>query len=204
MAALVSLLSLRWTLPAKQPIARQLPETITRSFISTPSGPLELLSALPLAPATSSTRPPLYFLHGGFGTASVWIPWMQYFQQQGYACYALSLRGRGESWRPGFWRMVWGTSMRDLADDAVRGWNEVRRLEAERRGSTSEEDMRPIFLGHSSGGGMSQFLLSEGLVKAPGLVLCGAVPGQGSMGVYWNWFKIDPWFLLRSWLVVFP
>ena len=205
MAALISLFSLRWTLPSQPHSQLTLPNSIKRTLISTPSGPLELLSAIPSSsPTRPITRPTLFFLHGGFGSASVWIPWLQFFQSQGYACYALSLRGHGESWVPSFWRMTWGTTFAELADDAVRGWEEVRRLERERVGRDGREQVLPVLVGHSSGGGMGQFLLSEGMVRASGLVLCAAVPGQGSLGVYWNWFKLDPWFPFRNWLVCSP
>ena len=42
-----------------------------------------------------------------------------------------------------------------------------------------EEEVLPVYVGHSAGGGLGQYLLSEGLLKAGGLVLCAAVPGQG-------------------------
>ena len=72
--------------------------------------------------------------------------------------------------------MVWRTYITDLAEDAICGWNEVRRLEADRCG---DQNIFPVILGHSSGGGLAQYLLSENHLKASGLVLCAAVPGNG-------------------------
>lgn len=229
---MLSLFNLRWRRPSQPRPPVSLPEGIQRSFVSTPNGALELLSAIPSSssssPSEKTEKVPLFFLHGGFGAASVWIPWMSFFRSKGYACYALSLRGHGESWLPGFFSMVWRTGIDHLAEDALVGLAEVRRRETERRGTPSRE---PVLLGHSSGGGLAQYLLSEGKVRTEGLVLCGAVPGFGryvplfppddiqecerrgyltysillmsilSLGVYWNWFKLDPFFTIRNWLV---
>lgn len=42
-----------------------------------------------------------------------------------------------------------------------------------------EEGRRVVLIGHSSGGGLSQLILSEGLAKVQGLVLMAAVPNFG-------------------------
>lgn len=110
---------------------------------------------------------------------------MTFLQQHGYACYAISLRGHGESWNPGFWRMTWGIGLNDLAQDVACGWEEVLRREDKRRrmdGEGSEEliSVLPVLVGHSSGGGLAQYVLSEGFVKAEALVLCGSIPGTGA------------------------
>ena len=176
--------SLRWTLPSEPRPAHPLPSSITRSLV--PAGPnrkLELLTALPTSPSTSS-RPPIFFLHGGFGGAFVWIEWMTFFQQHGYACYAVSLRGHGESWNPGFLRMTWQTGLKDLAEDVKCVWEEVLRRENKRSQvdeveSDESNQVSPVLVGHSSGGGLAQYVLSEGYVRAEALVLCGAIPGTG-------------------------
>ncbi|KAL1853171.1 hypothetical protein Daus18300_011910 [Diaporthe australafricana] len=121
------------------------------------------------------------------GSAWVWLEYMQFLSSRGIACYALSLRGHGESWHPSFARMVYGTTKSALADDLVAG---IRWVE-EREGS------QVVLCGHSSGGGLSQFVLAERDVGVKGLVLMGAVPGFGSLGVYVNWWLLDPWFSLR-------
>ena len=66
------------------------------------------------------------------------------------------------------------------------------------RGHQIRERTIPVLIGHSSGGGLAQYMLDKGLIRTSALVLCASVPGYGSMGVYWKWFKNDPWFLLRS------
>lgn len=95
---------------------------------------------------------------------------MQFLSSRGIPCYALSLRGHGESWHPSFLRMVYGTTKSALADDLVAGirWVEQR------------EGSQVVLCGHSSGGGLSQFVLSERDIRVKGLALMGAVPGSGS------------------------
>lgn len=66
--------------------------------------------------------------------------------------------------------MVYGTTKRALADDFVAGIEFVR----------EREGRDVVLVGHSSGGGLSQFILSEGDVRVKGLVLLGAVLGTGS------------------------
>ncbi|QDS73337.1 hypothetical protein FKW77_006648 [Venturia effusa] len=185
-----------------------LPPGITRSYIQTPSGPLELLVALPASrnnPPTSPSqnraadatripkRTPLFFAHGGCGSAAVWIPYMQFFSREHQIpCYALSYRGHGASWYPNFLRMFF-TRMSTLAEDLARGLAYVR--------ETAGEEV--VVVGHSSGGGLVQFCLDKGRVggvgvgKVKGVALAGSIPGFGSLGVNLNWFFLDKWFLPR-------
>lgn len=158
---------LRWTKLAGPP--PPLPQGIERLFVLTPGGPLEILYAAPGAAAKKSATP-LFFLHGGMGSARVWLEYMQFLSARGIPCYSLSLRGHGGSWHPSFLRMVYGTTKSALADDLIAGIKWVE----EREGSLV------VLCGHSSGGGLSQFVLSERDVRVKGLVLMGAVPGFGS------------------------
>jgi pimeloyl-ACP methyl ester carboxylesterase len=181
-------LAVSWT---QQPQLHPLPDSISRTFIQTPSGPLELLLTHPSSPKANAN--PILLIHGGFGSASVWIPWLTYLSSHGYHAYALSLRGHGASWTPGFLSMWMFTSKYTLAPDLVAGIKHVESL---------HPSQRVILGGHSSGGGLSQLVLSDPRfdVKVAGLALVAAIPPFGSMGVYWNWFKLDPWFMVRSWV----
>ncbi|KAK3392442.1 Alpha/Beta hydrolase protein [Sordaria brevicollis] len=182
-----------------------LPPSITHSYIPTPQGDLEILHSSPLA--TQKSQPALFFIHGGMGSASVWIEYLSFFSSHALetACYAVSMRGHGGSWYPSYLRMVYGTTKGDLAGDVVEGIKWAVGRERERLGLEGrEEDVEVVLVGHSSGGGLVQFILSEGLlvgvgvgVRVKGLVLMGAVPGFGSLGVYLNWFSLDPLFTIR-------
>lgn len=105
------------------------------------------------------------------GSAWVWCEYLSYLSARGIPCYAVSLRGHGESWQPSFLRMVYGTSRAQLAGDLVAGVRWVMAREGGRE---------VLLVGHSSGGGLSQGILSDGELKVKGLALLGAVPGFGS------------------------
>lgn len=166
---------LQWRAPSPNPPApNPLPNGISRSYIQTPSGPLELLSALPTTP---SNKPPLFFAHGGFGCASVWLNYLLFFSARGYPCYAVSYRGHGGSWYPGFWRMYFTPRSR-IAEDLVAGIEEVERRESERR--KTAEKVRVVLIAHSAGGALGQWVLGKGLVKVQGFCMFAAVPGFGS------------------------
>lgn len=68
-----------------------------RYWIETPRGPLELLAAEP----DDATGPAIVFCHGGMGGAWVWTEYMTYLKAKGVRCYAISLRGHGDSWYVG-------------------------------------------------------------------------------------------------------
>lgn len=164
---------IHWTKPALPPPS--LSPGIERLFITTPEGQLEILYAPAYGKPTPSSCAPLLFIHGGMGSAFVWLEYMTYLSGQGIPCYALSLRGHGESWHPSYLRMVYGTTKRDLAEDLVAGAKWVSQREDASGGL--------VLVGHSSGGGLSQFVLSEGNlsdISVKGLVLVAAVPGSGS------------------------
>lgn len=155
--------------PPRRPTA--LPEGIVRLFADTPPGKIEILYAAPRGDSIDKHVSPLFFVHGGMGSAWVWIEYMSYLSERGVPCYAVSMRGHGESWCPSYLRMVWLTTKRDLADDVIAG---IRFVQA--REGVNEV----VLVGHSSGGGLSQFILSEKDVGVKGLALLGAVPGFGS------------------------
>ncbi|KAF6809630.1 alpha beta hydrolase fold protein [Colletotrichum sojae] len=174
---------LYWRAPAGEPEAP--PKGLTRYWVETPSGRIEVLSNQGANPNTAKT--PIFFIHGGMGSAWVWTEYMQYLAQHDVPCYAVSLRGHGNSWHPSYLRMVYFTTRQQLADDAIAAIKWVQ----DRQGS------EVLLVGHSSGGGLSQGILSAGQAHVKGLALLGAVPGFGSYGVYANWAMFDPWFTVR-------
>ncbi|KAH7130404.1 Alpha/Beta hydrolase protein [Dendryphion nanum] len=176
--------ALQWRAPSPNPPKPSPPPTgLTRTYVTTASGPLELLSALPSQ--LDHSKPPLFFAHGGFGCAEVWTSYMQYFASKGYACYSMSYRGHGNSWYPGLWRMYF-TPRNTVGDDLVAGIKYVEELEKARRGG-NVEDAKVVLIAHSAGGALSQYILSRGLVKVQGFCMLAAVPGFGSWKVYRFW-----------------
>ena len=120
---------------------------------------LEILSELPASPRAT----PLLFVHGAHAGAWCWEQhFLPYFAKAGYACYAVSLSGHGES--P-------GQNYLDALsiDDYVRDVREaVAALPAP-----------PVVIGHSMGGFVLQKYL-EG-AELPGAVLLCSVPPLGMM-----------------------
>ncbi|KAL2759601.1 hypothetical protein ACRALDRAFT_1074171 [Sodiomyces alcalophilus JCM 7366] len=159
---------------------------LRRHWVETPSGNLEVLYNQPTG-ASSELRTPIVFLHGGMGGAWVWAEYMQFFAGQGIPCYAVSLRGHGNSWYPSYLRMVYFTTRRALEEDALAAIRWVQ----EREG----DDV--LLVGHSSGGGISQSILSKKRLRVKGLALLGAIPNFGSLDVYRSWAALDPWFTIR-------
>lgn len=159
---------LRWRRPTA-PLS-PLPSGVERFFLDTPGGKIEVLYAAP-QPSPTATSTPLFFVHGGMGGAWVWLEYLRYFSARGVPCYAVSMRGHGGSYYPSFLRMVYATTKRMLADDLLVGlrWAQER-----------EGGKEVVLVGHSSGGGLSQLILSEKEARVKGLVLVGAVPGFGS------------------------
>ncbi|KAK3997089.1 Alpha/Beta hydrolase protein [Cladorrhinum sp. PSN332] len=172
--------------PSNRPLP-SLPPGITRHFIPTPSGNIEILYAAPSKPRPENASP-IFLVHGGMGGAWVWLEYLTYLSAQGIPVYALSLRGHGNSWHPSYLRMLFFTTKHMLATDAVAGMEWVQSREGGRE---------VVYVGHSSGGGLGQYILSRQMIKVKALVLAAAVPGFGSLGVYINWWRLDPFFTLR-------
>jgi pimeloyl-ACP methyl ester carboxylesterase len=159
-----------------------LPHGIHRLYCPTPNGDLEILSAQPSNPHASPGRrkTPIFFAHGGCGSAAVWLEYMEFFSQQyDIPCYAVSYRGHGDSWYPSYWRMYF-TGKRAFAEDLVAAVKYVQTIEA---GKPERHHHKPdlVLVGHSSGGALVQEVLGEGMgnLWIKGMVLMGSIPCFG-------------------------
>ncbi len=125
-------------------------------------GELEVLCSMP---ADAEARPaPLLFIHGAYTGAWCWDEhFLDYFASQGYACYALSLSGHGNSRRH---RPLDSISLADYERDV-----------AEVIAALPET---PVLIGHSMGGMVVQKYLEQAMV--PAAVLLCSVPPQGLLG----------------------
>ena len=119
---------------------------------------IDNLTMLVKEPA-SPNKPPLLFVHGYFATALVFDRYLEYFSNRGYPCVAVNLRGRAAS-RPG--TDVGRVSMDDFVDDATR---------------VASAFDRPIVVGHSMGGLVTQRLAERGAARAA--VLMSPAPPRG-------------------------
>lgn len=171
--AIYSLFTLRWR---QQPQFRPLPQQITRTLVPSPGGDLELLTCSPTDPDPEAL--PIFFLHGGYGSAGVWLEWMTYLHESGYrgTTYAYSVRNHGGSYSVPYFRMVYRTQFDEIVDDFKTCLDFALKTERANGGS---KDV--VLVGHSSGGGVSQYALSKDIVRCRALCLVGAIPHFGAL-----------------------
>ncbi len=138
------------------------------------------------ANTTHATRPtPIVFVHGAWHAAWCWEQFQPYLAQQGYASYALSLRGHGQS--EGRRAIRWHSAADYVADLAqfVQGLAEP-----------------PILVGHSMGGYVVQKYLERH--SAPAAVLLASLPVSGILGFGLRFALRHPWAFLKAHLTLNP
>jgi pimeloyl-ACP methyl ester carboxylesterase len=124
-------------------------------------GDLEVLCRTPSGPAHET---PLLFIHGAYAGAWCWDEFfLNYFAEQGYAAYALSLSGHGKSRGRAHLDTL---SIADYVNDVA----EV----------VAKLPVPPVLIGHSMGGMVIQKYLEEHIARA--VVLMSSVPPQGLLG----------------------
>ncbi len=129
----------------------------------------------------SEPRPtPLLFVHGGWHGAWCWdVHFLPYFAQQGYVCYALSLRGHGSSENNKPLRF---TRMGDYVNDVAQVAGTLERP--------------PVVVGHSMGGFVVQKYLEKD--DAPAGVLLASAPPSGTIPALLRYAGRHPLTLLKD------
>jgi pimeloyl-ACP methyl ester carboxylesterase len=107
-----------------------------------------MLGVTAALPDRDSVRPPLILVHGAANSASIWTFWQQELAAQGWASYAIDLRGHGRSIRVD----LSTTSMYDYAADVCMLALQFKRS--------------PIVLGWSMGGLVALMMAAAGLATA--------------------------------------
>jgi pimeloyl-ACP methyl ester carboxylesterase len=112
------------------------------------------------APAQPSTNPPLLFVHGVCHGAWCWDEYfLPYFAAQGWDAYALSLRGHaGSEGRDRLHQF----GLQDYVDDVFH--------------VASQLDRKPVVIGHSMGGGITQLAMRRDPERLAGAVLFASMP----------------------------
>ncbi|KAM0755158.1 alpha/beta-hydrolase [Meredithblackwellia eburnea MCA 4105] len=133
-------------------------------------------------------KAPILMLHGGFGSAICYYKWLHWFKTtgRGRRIYAVSLSGHGASTRPQYFHLL---NKNHFAGDLLSAVKHIKRVCGK----------APILVGHSAGGGLSQYftdIFGEGGLLN-GLVLVSPFPSFGGWRVYLNWFILDPYFSIR-------
>lgn len=145
---------------------------------------LEVLQALPDHPKPT----PILLIHGAWHGAWCWAEtFLPYFKDQGYATYALSLRGHGQSaGKPRFART------RDYLADIRTVAEQISR----------EHGSHPVLIGHSMGGYLTQKYLET--YVAPAAVLLASLPSRGSLPFFLRYARKHPATLLQVSLTMTP
>ncbi len=109
----------------------------------------------------NSRSVPILFVHGAWHGAWCWEKnFMPYFAENGYTCYALSLRGHGKSESPERFRFM---RISDYVADVAQAVDQISQM--------------PVLIGHSMGGLVVQKYLEENTL--PAAVLLASVPAKG-------------------------
>ncbi len=138
---------------------------------------LEIITQKP----TGEVNPtPLIFIHGMWHGAWCWeAKFLPYFAQKGYASYAVSLRGHGNS--DGHKHLRW-TALNDFVADIAQ--------------TVSQFEQPPILIGHSMGGMIIQKYLETH--QAPGAVLLASGPPRGLIPATLRVARRQPRSFLKS------
>ena len=173
--AIQSIVTLRWA--PQKPQFRPLPNHVERVFVPSAKGDLELLVSQPKV--LDPEDPAIFFAHGGYGSAGVWLEWMTYLHEAGYGgpLYAYSARNHGASYCLCFGRMVYWTSVDDIAQDLKACFDFASAKGHHDNGVRN--DM--VLVGHSAGGGLAQYALANNLIHCRALCLLDAVPHFGML-----------------------
>ncbi len=129
-------------------------------------------------------RSPILFVHGAWHAAWCWENFLPYFAEQGYAVYAVSLRGHGAS--EGRDRIWWHSAAYDYVADLDQV---IQTL-----------PQPPILVGHSMGGYVVQKYLETHPAAAG--VLLASLPVSGILGFVVRFGLRHPWPLLKSQLLL--
>jgi pimeloyl-ACP methyl ester carboxylesterase len=137
---------------------------------------LEVVSRLAGSAARST---PLLFVHGAWHGAWCWEKYfLDYFAARGWNCHALSLRGHGAS--EGRERLRWSRIADYVADVA-----EV----------AASLPKRPVIIGHSMGGAVTQKYLEKH--SAPAAALLASVPPAGVLPTVLHLIRHHPGIFLQ-------
>lgn len=121
---------------------------------------------------------PLLFIHGAWVDSSYWdVHFMPFFAENGYHCYALSLRGHGKSLNI---KAMNFTGLNDYIADVAQVAARIQQ----------EHGVHPVVIGHSMGGYITQKYLER--FKVPGAALICSVPVAGTNGTMMRQFRDYP------------
>ncbi|KAL0070146.1 hypothetical protein AAF712_002636 [Marasmius tenuissimus] len=169
----------------KTRVERPLPEGLKRVFANGANGgKIELITN---AGEVEGDQAPLLMVHGGMGSARCYDLWAEHLARKGRRVYCISLSGHGHTHRPeNFNAMPVG----DFAQDILSA---VRYIS-----SLHPNTPAPVLIGHSAGGGLSQYTVADAPPNTfSGVILLAPFPSTGGFPVYQAWLGSDWMFMPR-------
>ncbi|CAI2181935.1 4677_t:CDS:2 [Funneliformis geosporum] len=137
---------------------------------------LELIYDMGVNKIQHVNLPPLLFVHGSYHAAWCWENFLGWFSGRGFDCFALSLRGHGESTKIASKDSAW--SLEQYVEDV----SSVVEFLCENGLS------KPIIIGHAMGGAICQKYLETSSDKVTSCVLLCSIPPTGLIYSLPNWF----------------
>jgi pimeloyl-ACP methyl ester carboxylesterase len=119
------------------------------------------------------------FIHGMFMTYRCWDQWVSRFQAQGYTCIALPWPGRGEP----------VTVLKNKHPDPQLGRLTLAEVIEHHVNTIRSLDDKPILIGHSMGGLITQILAQRELAAAGVAIDSG--PPLGVLTAQWSFYKVN-------------
>lgn len=150
------------------------------------------VSGLAAEPMRIGKTKAVVLIHGLYLTRQSWDAWKAYFEAKGYKVYAPGYPGlEGDP-----------KTIRARHPDPVLAKLTLEEVIAHYRTVISKLDEKPILVGHSMGGLISQILLSEGL--ATGAIVLDSAPPKGVVSPATAMFRHGIRFVRNGWGFVSP
>jgi pimeloyl-ACP methyl ester carboxylesterase len=117
------------------------------------------------------------FIHGNFVSSRCWDGWVARYENQGYKCVAIPYPGRE---KPVEW-------LRANPDGALLGSLTLDRVADHHANVIRGLDEKPIIIGHSFGGLLTQLMVQRDLAVAAAVI--DSVPPQGVLTLKWSFYR---------------
>jgi pimeloyl-ACP methyl ester carboxylesterase len=119
----------------------------------------------------------IVFIHGNFVTRHCWDAWVTRYEKLGYTCIPIAYPGRDGS----------PASLRNNADSALMASLTLARVVEHHVTAIRALNEKPIVIGHSFGGLLTQLMVQRDLPAAA--VAIDSVPPQGVLTLKWSFYR---------------
>jgi pimeloyl-ACP methyl ester carboxylesterase len=119
----------------------------------------------------------IVFIHGNFVTRHCWDAWVTRYEKLGYTCIPIAYPGRDGS----------PASLRKNPDSALMASLTLERVIEHHVTAIRALNEKPIVIGHSFGGLLTQLLVQRDLPAAA--VAIDSVPPQGVLTLKWSFYR---------------